>query len=189
MSNVYRPRLSVDGIYEKRYWYSDNIFAQYDYGLPNCTCYAWGRWFELLGSRPSGLSTGDGGNWYEYNINAGAYAYGSKPKLGAVACFASTVGGSGHVAIVEEIHHDGSFVTSNSGYYRPVSTYPPDTPNYFYLSNHNSTTKLASWMAGRYSFQGFIYIPLDFTAGLPLWLLFVLKRRRESKNGKYSIFL
>lgn len=189
MSEAYRPRLTADGIYENPYWYGDNIFAQYDYGLPNCTCYAWGRWYELLGNRPGGLSTGDGGNWYEYNINTGAYAYGSTPKLGAIACFASTVGGSGHVAVVEEINPDGSFITSNSGYYRPVAAYPPNTPNYFYTSTHDAEYKLAGWMAGRYSFQGFIYIPIDFATGFPLWLTFVLKRRREKANGKYTIFL
>lgn len=181
MSRLYTPRLTDDGIYNNPLWYSDNIFAQYDYGLPNCTCYAWGRWFELLGSRPNGLYTGDGGNWYEYNINTGYYAYGSTPKLGAVACFASTVGGSGHVAIVEEIYPDGSFVTSNSGYYRPVSAYPPDTPDYFYVKTHDSSTKLAAWMVGRYSFQGFIYIPLDFSR-LPIWFILKAMKKRSDRR-------
>lgn len=42
----YSPRLTDDGMRDSPYWYSMNPFYIYGYGLPNCTCYAWGRFFE-----------------------------------------------------------------------------------------------------------------------------------------------
>lgn len=36
------PRLSEGGIRGSAYWYSDNIYYQSGYGMPNCTCYAYG---------------------------------------------------------------------------------------------------------------------------------------------------
>ena len=38
----YIPRLTRDGMRGNPYWYSRNPFYQYNVGLPNCTCYAWG---------------------------------------------------------------------------------------------------------------------------------------------------
>lgn len=102
--------------------------------LPNCVGYAWGRAYEILGTRPN-LSRGNAGDWYAYNISNNCYAYGSTPKLGAIACW------GGHVAVVEEIYADGKVLLSQSHYggkrFDPVVTYPPT-----YTSN----------------FQGYIYI-------------------------------
>ena len=47
------------------YYYANNPFYQSGYGLPNCTCYAWGRFYELTGERPK-LSTSDAENWFGY---------------------------------------------------------------------------------------------------------------------------
>lgn len=176
MSN-YVPRLTASGIYRSPYWYDDNIFYQYGWGLPNCTCYAWGRWRELLGHFPTDLSTGDAEEWYDDAVNTGVYATGQTPKLGAIACYRSIIGGSGHVSVVEEIT-GSTFTTSNSGYYRPVSEYPPDTPNFFYPNTITRSDRLADWMVGRYEFQGFIYNPIEYSGTFPIWLLFKLKERR-----------
>ena len=70
--------------------------------LPNCVGYAWGRAYEILGERPN-LSRNDAGSWYNYNINNGYYSYGQTPALGAIAVWASTKGGAGHVAVVKEV--------------------------------------------------------------------------------------
>ena len=83
------------------YYYANNPFYQSGYGLPNCTCYAWGRFYELSGTRPA-LSLGDAENWFGYSDG---YARGQIPKLGAVICWRrGAVGddsdGAGHVAIV-----------------------------------------------------------------------------------------
>lgn len=172
--SVYVPRLSVDGVYLSRYYYGDNIFYKSGLGLPNCTCYAWGRIYEISDVYPSLLPLGDAGTWYPSAISAGKLSVGSAPRLGAIACYASTIGGAGHVAIVEQINIDGSFIISQSGYYRPISDYPPDTPNYFYINECDRNTKLTPWM-NTYTFQGFIYnpympTPTHIRKKMPLWM-------------------
>jgi surface antigen len=115
----YAPRLNTDGMSGNPKWYSRNLFYQCGYGLPNCTCYAWGRWWEISDpnnqfiNRPN-LSTGNGRDWWAYNISHNYYEYGQTPKLGAVICFTnSNPTTNGHVGVVEEIHSD-YIVTSNS---------------------------------------------------------------------------
>lgn len=154
---TFTPRLSSEGMYQHKYWYSENPFHQSGYGLPNCTCYAWGRFYEVSGARPSNLSLGDAGDWFDYNQAGGWYEYGLVPRLGAIACW-SEPGEAGHVAVVEQVNNDGSFVVSQSGYYRPVASYPPDTKNYFWTSTCDADTKTPSGNS-TYVFQGFIYSP------------------------------
>ena len=144
------PRLNDDGIMGNPYWYSLNPFYLAGYGLPNCTCYAWGRFWEESDpdrtyTNPPRLSTSDAEDWYGYT--ADGYQRGQEPQLGAVICFADgPYSGDGHVAIVEQINADGSIVTSNSAYggaYFYTQTLQP--PNYL--------------PAAGYVFQGFIYNP------------------------------
>lgn len=155
---AFTPRLTSEGIYQSKYYYSDNPFESAGYGLPNCTAYAWGRFYEISGVKPTQLPTSDGGQWYPDAVSAGYYTLGQRPLLGSVACYASTTGGAGHVAIVEQINADGSFVISQSGYYRPLAEYPPDTTNYFWTSTCDGTTMLPVGNTS-YEFQGFIYNP------------------------------
>lgn len=139
------PRLTDYGIQGNPYWYSNNPFYIAGYGLPNCTCYAWGRFWEEGGSeyRPL-LSTGNAEDWYNYNDG---YERGSAPALGAVLCLADgPYSGDGHVAIVEQINNDGSIVTSNSAY----------GGSYWYLQTLQAPNYLP---AAGYVFQGFIYNP------------------------------
>lgn len=107
-----------------------------------CTGYAWGRFMEILGDTPK-LSTADAGMWYGYSQDG--YQRGQTPKLGAVACW-SKPGAAGHVAIVEEIHDDGSITLGQSGYSSPnrFFTGQGSPPNYYHSP---------------YVFQGFIYNP------------------------------
>lgn len=137
-----------------RFYYTDNVFYQSGYGLPNCTCYAWGRFYELSGQRPN-LSTRDAENWYG-NTGDG-YTRGQSPKLGAVICWRRGVvgddsDGAGHVAIVEQINADGSIVTSNSAYGSTLFYQQTLTPPSYSFSS-------------AYTFQGFIYNPVDFSGG------------------------
>lgn len=150
----YNPRLSDAGMYGNPYWYSRSPFYPND-GLPNCTCYAFGRWWECSDinhdfSNYPNLCTGNAEDWFNYNDG---YARGTAPALGAVACWADgPFSGLGHVAIVEEIHPDGSITVSDSAwngwYFDTHVFYPPD-----YLP------------AAGYVFQGFIYNPI--TGGGP----------------------
>lgn len=129
-----------------KWFYKSNPFYQCGYGLPNCTAYAWGRFAELLGKKPT-LSLSNAENWYGHKDG---YKRGKKPKLGAVIVWAKgKVGngndGAGHVAIVEEIYDDGSFLVSESGWG---------------CSKIMWTTKIpANCKRSGYSFLGFIYNP------------------------------
>lgn len=153
----YTPRLNSDGMWGSKYWYSDNPFEASGYGLPNCTAYAYGRIYELTGSKPTYLSLGNGGDWFIYNMTEAKCEYGYEPRLGAIACW-SEEGEGGHVAVVEQINSDGSFVISQSGYQRPLTDNPPSMSKYFWTNTCDGATKKASWM-DTYDFQGFIYCP------------------------------
>ncbi len=110
-SALFTPRLTGP---EKRtasaagnpYYYEKNAYYLGGYGMPNCTAYAYGRAYEILGTKPS-LSMGNANQWWGNNLNRGAYSYGTTPKLGSIICW----GGSnyGHVAVVEKI--EGNRVT------------------------------------------------------------------------------
>ena len=153
----FTPRLTSSGMWQSKYWYSDNPFEASGYGLPNCTAYAYGRIYELTGSKPTYLSLGNAGDWFGHNQTEGKCECGYVPRLGAIACW-SEPGKGGHVAVVEQINADGSFVISQSGYQRPLSSYPPDMSKYFWTNTCDGETKKASWM-DTYVFQGFIYCP------------------------------
>lgn len=153
---AFSPRMTAAGIYQDEKWYSNGNPYYPAYQLPNCTCYAYGRFWEILGRNPN-LATGNGEDWWN---NIRDYPKGQTPQLGAIACWDGGAGYDGHVAIVEEITDTG-IVTSNSGYYRPISSYPPDTPSYFWTETclfSNGTR--SSWQLSRnYTFQGYIYNP------------------------------
>ena len=168
----FTPRLNTDGMSGSRYWYSNtNPYEAAGVGLPNCTCYAWGRFWEInnqLGHDETPLGMlGNAVDWYN---NSPAYEHGMTPKLGAVACFSGGAIGTGHVAVVEQINPDGSIVTSNSDY----------GGTYFYLMTLNPP-----YSSGSLVFQGFIYNPYSDTPTPPTpsiksshfpW--FILQRKR-----------
>lgn len=138
------PRLTAPPS-DSKYYYSDNPFYKSGYGLPNCTCYAFGRFYELTGVYPS-LSTRNAENWWWHDDG---YKRGSVPKLGAVICWRKGIAGdstdgAGHVAVVEQINADGSFLTSNSGWESSL----------FWTQTIGSNCALSG-----YVFQGFIYLP------------------------------
>lgn len=153
---AFTPRLNDNGILNNPKWYSDNPFYLSGYGMPNCTCYAWGRFWEVSDpsnidiNKPTHLPTGDGGVWFERAVNDGYYETGDTPRLGAVICFSDNNGGSGHVAIVEEIDENGNIVCSNSAW----------QGTYFFLTNINKSGEGATaYNWSHYTCQGFIYNP------------------------------
>lgn len=147
------PRLTKDGIYGAKYWYSRTNPFYPTYQMPNCTCYAWGRFWEESGDEHvPHLPTGNAGTWLGKAVAAG-YETGSEPALGAVACFGKR-GAAGHVAIVEQIMTNGDINCSNSGYYRPVST---TNWHYFFMTTNKKSNNYVPWSG--YYFQGFIYNP------------------------------
>lgn len=139
----YTPRLTAPSR-SNNFYYKDNIFYKCGYGMPNCTCYAFGRWYELLGSVPK-LWTGCAGGWYD---NTNAYKKGKTPKLGAVAVWKKQgTKSSGHVSVVEKISNDGTITCSNSAW-RSTN---------FYI-----TTLKPPYKVKTYDFMGFIYLPISF---------------------------
>lgn len=116
--------------------------------LPNCTGYAWGRWREILGKFHE-LSRGDAEVWWG---KGDGYQRGQTPKVGAVIAWRQGTAGNradgmGHVAIVEEVHADGSITTSNSAY----------NGTKFYTQ----TLKKPYIYKPGFVLQGFIYLPAD----------------------------
>lgn len=161
------PRLTDSGMRGDPYWYSLNPFYVSGFGLPNCTCYCWGRRYEITESAPD-TSLGNADTWFQYAVNKGQKT-GREPKLGGIMCWGYTggyEGEGGHVSIVEEIHEDGSITTSNSAW----------GGAYFYLQ-----TLRAPWEWSAYTqFQGCIYLDCEPTPptppkpekrkGMPLWM-------------------
>ena len=142
---TFTPRLTCPDGSNKYYYNSNyNVFQKYGYGLPNCTAYAYGRAYEILGTEPK-LSWNGAGQWYGYNQSNGYYKYGSTPKVGAIACW--SYGGGGHVAVVEKIESNGTMTLSNSEWGGRT----------FYLTYAKTTDSNPggnSW----WNFQGYIYL-------------------------------
>lgn len=124
------------------YYYNNNPFYKSGYGLPNCTCYAFGRAYEVTGQYPN-LSTHNANTFYSYNQQTHAYSYGTTPKAGSIVCWN---GGYGHVAFVESVNNENSIVISESNW--SGRTNPAKKFRYMTI-NPKTYTK---------GFQGYIYI-------------------------------
>lgn len=119
--------------------------------LPNCVGYAWGRAYEILGSKPK-LAKTDAKSWYGYNKDKGYYSYGSTPKLGAIMCWAH--GSAGHVAVVEKIegnkitisesHYSGVRFDTKTGTQSQIEGYLNSFQGYIYIGNFNSAPVITS---------------------------------------------
>lgn len=128
--------------------------------LPNCTSYAWGRFYEILGSKPA-LYTGKVEQWYTYTSDG--YQRGQEPRLGAIMCWSGNSaanidgqGGNGHVAIVEKINSDGSIRTSESAF---------GDSRYWWTTDRSKGSDGNWGQTAAYTFQGFIYCPNVATVG------------------------
>ena len=140
LPNLFSARTTAPGS-DNANFFANNPYSQGGYGLPNCTAYAFGRAYEILGTVPN-LAMGNANSWWAYNQSTGYYPSGSTPKLGAVICW----GGSsdGHVAIVEAIN--GDTVTLSESTYSGI---------YFQNYTYTIGTEDATSVGG---FQGYIYI-------------------------------
>ena len=139
------------------YYSSKNVFYRDGYGMPNCTCYASGRFAELTNTWLPCL--GNAEDWIAVAESKG-YLISKVPYLGAVACW--KVGkvkngsdGAGHVAIVEEIKSNGDIVTSNSAW-KSTEWYEQTL---YYSKGYNWTS---SSSGKKYEFQGFIVPAIVF---------------------------
>ena len=120
--------------------------------LANCVGYAWGIAAKRENDPQCNIgcilpNTWPTDAWHWINYPNGR-ATGLTPQLGAIACWTNIGGTNGHVASVEEIYPDGSWLASESGY------------NGYYFRNHvyNSASDKSGFI-----FQGFIYINAEDT--------------------------
>lgn len=143
-AGVNTPRLHAP-LRSNPYYYSNrNIYYAAGYGMPNCTAYAYGRSYERLEDRPR-LSSHNAGEWWFENIANGWYAYGGRPRVGAVACWDRYDQNQGHVAVVEKV--DGDRVTiSESGYQS------------FLFRTTEMAADGSDYLGGGYRFLGYIYV-------------------------------
>ena len=145
---------SFDSAEGKAYYYTDdNVFYKYNYGpnkkyskarggyvSGNCTWYAYGRASEILGKPLNTNFRWGANNWWSLNKLGNYYPYGSKPKVGAIACYKN------HVAVVEKVVGSKVYV-SESGW--TISKKCPKTASD--LKFHYGTP----WLS---SLKGYIYI-------------------------------
>ena len=128
---TFTPRLTQGNIYapNNQYYRTYNNFPYtYNTGMPNCTCYSYGRWNEIssVTSNPNWGFYGDGYDWYREGVVAGyQHSQSWNPQLGALISWTPSQG-AGHVAVVEQINYDSnnypvSIVTSNSIWRREYS--------------------------------------------------------------------
>lgn len=148
---VFTSRLAAP-LRNNPYYYNSAYNPFYpNYAMPNCTAYAFGRAYEILGTKPR-LSTGMAGKWWYDNKSYGWYSSGSEPKLGAIACWDNWDQYTGHVAVVEKI--EGSRVTLSESHYKGANFTTTGM-------NKNSSDYLTSMR-----FLGYIYIG-DFSSEPP----------------------
>ncbi len=79
---------------------------QNTYTYLQCTWWAQSRASEFLGYKyPVRKASGNNGKtWYDTNISAGAFEYGSEPRANSLVCWDNpSAGGYGHVAYVEAV--------------------------------------------------------------------------------------
>lgn len=132
--------------------YSYNPFATAAYCMPNCTCYAYGRFSEILGKQCS-LPTGNAGTWW---LNVTSYKRSQQPQVGAVMCW-SCPGRAGHVGIVEEVSMNSngsvkSVVCSQSSYGR-------NHDGRYFWTQTLTPPSYNNYVGSSYTFQGFILNP------------------------------
>ncbi len=156
-SFAFSPRTTLtESDCELEYWTysaSGNPFLRnWDMAGGNCTWYAYGRAWELLGSKPS-LSLNGAHKWYTYNDG---YERGSEPRLGAIACWSDSENTVGHVAVVEAINGD-EITLSESGWSYKNTYFQTTTKNKYNLDfSVGGVTR---------HFQGYIYLPVNFDEG------------------------
>ncbi len=148
---AYTPRLTAPS-YENPYFIhtsygglNECILIENNSVLPNCVGYAWGRAYEILGTRPN-LSKGNANTFFNYNKNGGYYPYGQEPRAGAVLSWGCYT--YGHVAVVEKVEngivtisqssYGGERFNTKSGTEAQIEGMLPDFHGYIYLGDFDT---------------------------------------------------
>lgn len=143
-------------------------YPSYGYGsvLANCVGYAYGRAWEILGRDPQ-LCINQAALWYTY---PDGYPRSNLPQLGAIACWDD--GGSGHVAVIEEVFYTGNVITS--------CTVSESVYNGAYFQTATITQASGWYRFTGYTFQGFIILPVDTELTDEL-LAAIIKKKKDKK--------
>lgn len=128
--------------------------------LPNCVGYAWGRAYEIMVAvnattigKPPTLSINNAERWWQ-NDATDDYVRSQEPRIASIMCWKqgednTGSDGAGHVAVVEQI--EGNIIrTSESGWGSA-------------RFKNREFTKGNYALGGTYEFQGFIYLPGDYS--------------------------
>lgn len=182
----FSPRLT-EPAWTEPYWikttyggYNRCIVIDSSTGLvvPNCTGWTWGRFCEAGGTTNCSLSVGDAVDFW--TDTSDGYSRSSEPSLGAVICFSGGYENRGHVAIVEQIAANGSYIVcSESDYGGDKFTLRTRYRNENWLITPTSL-----------SFLGFIRNPnVSPSSGgqLKLWMTKAILRRRKQNEYKRTI--
>lgn len=143
------PRTTAPSKGDLIYYSNKNIFQKCGYGMPNCTAYAHGRYYELTGVWLPCRKNAE--CWIDEAREKG-YIIFDTPRLGAIACWKSS--NSGHVAVVEEIKPNGDIVTSNSAW--------KGTEFYTQKLSYNKGYSWKGKSGKQYELQGFIIPSVPF---------------------------
>ena len=167
MAQTFTPRLNDTGVNGGYWWYTAGTFPNGNpfypnFGMPNCTCYAYGRYAEARGAW-SDLPRWDAKDWYD---DATSFSRGAVPALGAVICWGQTgAGATGHVAIVEAVMSNNDIIISESHSATGLPYF--ETQTLTASSGYLDHPRLGS----SFYFQGFIYndwLPGQGGGGTPL---------------------
>lgn len=98
------------------WYYNANPYYQRGYGLPNCTCYAWGRLAEICND-PVTFYGGNAIMW----ANRPEMKQIPSPKVGCCIIYSGGITDSlgrlcGHIGVVEHCYDDGSIDVSMSSF-------------------------------------------------------------------------
>lgn len=171
MSREFKARLSAPDKDNKYYLrrsaggYSYCIEGSPEYcegsALANCVGYAWGRQAELeenpkctIGVPESRLKRDNFAprSAMAWMLSVNGRKTGELPKLGAVAVWKHRSKNTGHVAVVEQVNPDGSWLSSESAY----------GGHAFRNKKYNKDSDI-----NNYRFLGFIYCLVDFEEAKP----------------------
>lgn len=133
--------------------HSYNIYYTPSYSMPNCTCYAYGRFSEIMGKKCS-LPSANAGKWWTSVGNH--YKRSQQPQVGAVMCW-SCPERAGHVGIVEQVTLDSkgnvkSVVCSQSSYGK-------NHDGTYFWTQTLTPPSYRGYVGNSYTFQGFILNP------------------------------
>ena len=135
------------------------VRGEYGYTLPNCVALVHAEVLEVIANAvnrnkaieiESRLCRNNASAYWGYTQDG--LERGQTPKLGAIACWKGGSSGAGHVAFVTQVAGlDWSGRASNySG-------------SAFYSCGYKYNSKSKYYLGSSYTFQGFIYLPYDFS--------------------------